>query len=583
MDDTRPALWSPEFIITTRADGTILMTHPGTAPPLATSIPARIAHWGDQTPDAVALAERGGADWRQLTYGALWQAMRVTGAGLLARGLGPDRPVMILSENAIDHAVLALAGHLVGVPTAAMSTAFSLLSTTHDKLRAAAAQLRPGLVYAADPARYGPALAALGLPHVTTTADLQGDPALADAAFAALTPDHVAKYLFTSGSTGSPKAVINTVGMLMRNQDMVADCFRFLAARPPVIVDWAPWSHTASGNKVLHMCLCAGGAYHVDAGKPAPGLIETTLRNLREVAPTWYFNVPAGWDMLVAAFKADPGLADRFFGRMDMMMYAGAAMPQHLWDDLRALARRHAGHDVLLTTGLGATETGPFALMCTAQQSAPGNIGVPARGITLKLVPNAGRLEARLRSPSITPGYLGAADATAGMLDDEGFYCLGDALRPADPDDLTRGFFFDGRIAENFKLVTGTWVAVGALRAALVDALGGLVRAAVILGEDRAELGALLVPVRLPVSDGDQAQIAARLADFAAAATGSASRIARAVLLTAPLSLDRGEVTDKGSVNQRAVMRARPAAVALCYDGPPGLRVEPSPALAEET
>lgn len=568
MDHAAPSFWTPEFDITRRDDGTILMTHRGTAPVLAASIPARIAHWAQVTPEAVALAERDGDGWRHLTYAGLWDAMRHVGGGLLARGLGQDRPVMILSENSIDHAVVALAGHMVGVPTAAMSTAFSLVSTTHDKLREAAAQLRPGLVFASD-ARYAAAVAAIGAQHVTTAADLHGDPALADAAFARLTPDMVAKYLFTSGSTGSPKAVINTVGMLMRNQDMVADCFRFLATRPPVLVDWAPWSHTASGNKVFHMCLCAGGAYHIDAGKPAPALIGETLRNLREVAPTWYFNVPAGWDMLVAAFKADAALADRFFHRMDMTMYAGAGMAQHLWDDIRALARRHAGRDVLLTTGLGATETGPFALMCSEHQQSAGNIGVPARGITLKLVPNEGRLEARLRSPSITPGYLGAPDATAAVFDDEGFYCLGDALRPADPDDLTRGFFFDGRIAENFKLATGTWVAVGALRAALVDAMGGLVRDAVILGEDRDELGALLIPV--PGADTDR--MAARLDAFAARATGSATRIRRAVLLTAPLSLDKGEVTDKGSVNQRAVIRNRPDAVALCYAGGPGLRV----------
>jgi feruloyl-CoA synthase len=565
--------WTPEFDITRREDGTILMTHRGTAPVLAPSIPARIAHWAQISPDAVAIAERAGDGWRRVTYAGLWDAMRRVGGGLLERELGPDRPVMILSENSVDHAVVALAGHMVGVPTAAMSTAFSLVSTTYDKLRDAAALLRPGLVFAADPGRYAGAIAAVGVPNVATAADLHGDPVLADAAFAALTPDMVAKYLFTSGSTGSPKAVINTVGMLMRNQDMVADCFRFLAAHPPVLVDWAPWSHTASGNKVFHMCLCAGGAYHIDAGKPAPALIGETLRNLHDVAPTWYFNVPAGWDMLVAAFKSDAALADRFFSRMDMMMYAGAGMAQHLWDDIRALARQHAGHEVLLTTGLGATETGPFALMCTDQQMSSGNIGVPARGITLKLVPNEGKLEARLRSPSVTPGYLGAADATAAVFDAEGFYCLGDALRPADPDDLTRGFFFDGRIAENFKLATGTWVAVGALRVALVDALGGLVRDAVILGEGHDELGALLIPVQSSVPGADVAQIALRLAEFAARATGSATQVARAVVLTGPLSLDKGEMTDKGSVNQRAVIRNRPDAVTLCYAGGPGVRV----------
>lgn len=564
------AFWAPEFDIETRADGVILMHHRGEAPHLATSIPARIKHFADTTPEATAIAERAGDDWRRVSYAELWQAMRRVGGGLLERGLGQERPVMILSENSVDHAIVALAGHMVGVPTAAISTAFSLVSTTHDKLRDVAGQLRPGLVFAADPKRYKAAIAAVGVPSVSRAAELEGNPALADAAFARLTPEMTAKYLFTSGSTGSPKAVINSVGMLIRNQNMVADCFRFLAKAPPVLVDWAPWSHTASGNKVFHMCLCAGGAFHIDSGKPAPALIGETLRNLRDVAPTWYFNVPAGWEMLVQAFKADPDLARSFFSRMDLMMYAGAGMAQHLWEDILGLARQYAGRDVLLTTGLGATETGPFALMCTEQQESPGNIGVPAKGITLKLVPNEGKLEARLKSPSITPGYLGAAAATAKAFDEEGFYCLGDALRPADQGDLSKGFFFDGRIAENFKLATGTWVAVGALRAALVNAMGGLVRDAVILGEDREELGALLVP-----ADGAaEAEVAERLAAFAAKSTGSATRIRRAVMLTKPLSLDQGEVTDKGSVNQRAVIRCRPDAVALCYAGGAGVKRE---------
>ncbi len=447
--------------------------------------------------------------------------------------------------------------------------------------------LKPGLVYAADGARYGRALAALpaGMriacsvnapAGALTFADLSAsETAAADAAFAGLKGDMVAKYLFTSGSTGSPKAVINTHDMIARNQDMVADCFRFLADHPPVVVDWAPWSHTASGNKVFHMVLCHGGTYHIDEGKPTPALIGRTLDNLRDVAPTWYFNVPAGYEMLLAAFRADADLAAHFFSRLDMMMYAGAGMAQHLWDGLRDMARQVTGRDVLLTTALGATETGPFALMCTRQQAAPGNVGLPARGMTLKLVPNEGKLEARLKSPSITPGYLGDPVNSARMLDDEGFYCLGDALRPADPDDLTQGFFFDGRIAENFKLATGTWVAVGALRARLVDHFGGLIRDAVILGEDRPALAALLFAAD-GVMDrpGIMAELEARHASFLAVATGSSNRIARMLILRDPPSLDRGEVTDKGSINARAVVRHRPDAVARVFAAAEGIARE---------
>ncbi len=582
------SFWLPQFDIETRPDGTVLMAQRGTAPRLADTIAARIGHWAREAPDRVALAERVGAGWRRVTYAQLWQAMRRIGAGLLARGLGQDRPVLILSENSIDHALLALAGQYAGVPTAAVSTAFSLVSQTHDKLIGAAQLLRPGLIYAGDGARYAPALSAIAgeavvvnsinpVPGALPFEDLaQDDITAADTAFAGLTGDMVAKYLFTSGSTGSPKAVINTHDMIARNQDMVADCFRFLARRPPVVVDWAPWSHTASGNKVFHMVLCHGGTFHIDAGKPTPTGFAETLRNLREVAPTWYFNVPAGWQMLLDAFHNDPALARRFFADMDMMMYAGAGMAQHLWDGLTQMAQQVTGHDVLLTTALGATETGPFALMCTTPQPGPGNIGVPARGVTLKLVPNQDKLEARLKSPSITPGYLGAAQASAEMLDDEGFYCLGDALRPADPDDLTKGFLFDGRVAENFKLATGTWVAVGALRARLVDHFGGLIRDAVIVGEGRDELGALLFPAEGRAVDPQA--LAERLDSFAATATGSATRIPRAVLLRDPPDLDRGEVTDKGSINARAVIRHRPDAVALLYEGARGLKLEKTPA-----
>lgn len=584
----QPRFWTPAFTIERRDDGTILMSQAGTAPRLADTVPARIAHWAQVAPDRTALAQRGpDGEWQRLSYGALWQAMRTMGAGLLARGLGQGRPALILSENALDHAVLALAGQYAGVPTAALSTAFSLVSDSHDKLRDAVALLRPGLVYAADGARYARALAAVGddvlkvcsvnpPAGALSFADLhKPDTAPADAAFAGLRGDMVAKYLFTSGSTGSPKAVINSHDMIARNQDIIADCFRFLADHPPVVVDWAPWSHTASGNKVFHMILCNGGTYHIDDGKPTPALIGRTLANLRDVAPTWYFNVPAGYEMLLEAFRANPDLAVQFFSKLDMMMYAGAGMAQHIWDGLRVAARQATGRDVLLTTGLGATETGPFALMCTDQQDAPGNVGQPARGITLKLVPNEGKLEARLKSPSVTPGYLGDAATSAKMLDEEGFYCLGDALRPADPDDLTKGFFFDGRIAENFKLATGTWVAVGALRARLVDHFGGLIRDAVILGEDRPALAALLFPAD-GVMDrpGIMEDLARRHASFEANSTGSSTRIARMLILRDPPSLDRGEVTDKGSINARAVIRHRPDAVAQVYAGTEGIAYE---------
>lgn len=562
------------------------------------ALPDRLVHWAKADPSRVFLARRGGdGAWQKLTYGAVLQTVRQIGAGLLALGLGSDRPLLVLSENSLEHACLGLAAQFVGVPYAPISPAYSLMSSDHIKLKAIAATLQPGLIFAQDGTKFAKAIAAIGHPDRAVLI-AQNAPAIeealsfaqfgradggdiADAAFAGLTNETVAKYLFTSGSTGSPKAVINTQKMLMSNMAMVADCFRFLTDHPPVIVDWAPWNHTASGNKVFNLTLYHGGTFYIDDGKPAPALIGETIRNLKEISPTWYFNVPAGWDMLVRAFEADADLCRSFFARLDMMMYAGAGMAQHTWDALLALSRRYAGREVLLTSGLGSTETAPFALMCSQQFASSGNIGVPARGLSLKLVPNGGKLEARIKGPSVTPGYYGDIEKTAEVFDDEGYYLLGDALRPADPDDLAQGFFFDGRVAENFKLRTATWVAVGALRAALVNQFGKVVRDAVITGENKDFLGALIFVNEGPLRDqfaGDEpladllqradvrAWFSARLEEFAKAATGSATRVKRIVLLAEPPDLDKGEVTDKGSINQRAVLAARPDKVAAIYD-----------------
>lgn len=316
--------------------------------------------------------------------------------------------------------------------------------------------------------------------------------------------------------------------------------------------------------------LTNGGTYYIDDGKPAPGKIDETLRNLREVSCTWYFNVPVGWDRLVDELESDAALARTFFARLRMMFYAGAGMAQHTWDRLRAVARATTGHEVLLATSLGATETAPFALACTEVQEKSGNVGVPAKGLSMKLVPNGGKLELRLKGPSITPGYYGDPDKTAEAFDEDGYYMMGDALRPADPDDFAKGFFFDGRVAENFKLNTGTWVAVGSVRAALVDHMGGLVRDAVIVGENEGQLGALLLlseAAQAMPEDARQAALAEKLAEAAAEATGSASRVRRALVLDREPSFDKGEITEKGSLNQRAMRANHADAVARLYAG----------------
>lgn len=583
---TGPRLWQPQFDITHRPDGTILMAQIGPLRRLAPHMPERLVHWATTTPDRTYLAARvDGGDWLRLTYAQVLAQVRQIAGALLAMGLGPNRPVLILSGNDMDHALLGLAAQYAGVPYAPISPAYALVSTDHRKLRDIVALLDPGLIFAADGAAFDAALSAIAAPGraVVTSrnarpgdlcfADLTTgqDTAAADAALARLTPQSVGKYLFTSGSTGSPKAVINTQEMMTANQDMIADCFAFVTDTPPVVVEWAPWNHTAGGNKVFNMVLYNGGTFYIDDGKPTPAGIKASIRNLSDIAPTWHFNVPVAYEMLVRAFEDDPALCRTFFSRLEMAMYAGAGMAQHTWDALLRLSKAATGREVLLTSALGATETGPFALMGTDRQTHAGNVGVPARGVTLKLVPNCGKLEARLKSPSITPGYYKDPVKSAQMLDDEGFYCLGDALRPADPDDLTKGFLFDGRTAENFKLNTGTWVAVGALRAALVNHFGGLIRDAVIVGENHSELGAILLPAAAhPPATAD---LQDRLDSFAAAATGSATRVTRAVLFDSPPDLDRGEVTDKGSLNQRAVIANRPALVAGLYDGGAGVLI----------
>ena len=579
-----PAFWSPEFDYERRADGTVIMRQRGPLPDHWPVLADYLDHWAETAPDRTWLARRapGGGDWQRISYADARARARSLGAGLLSLGLGPERPLLILSENSLEHGVLGLACAYVGIPFAPLSPAYSLVSEDHGKLKDIAATLNPGAIFADDGAAFERACAAISAPDravinarnpiagAMELSDLPGDPVKTDPARAALTSETVLKYLFTSGSTGSPKAVINTNGMVCAMQAMVRDCYRFLTEKPPVVLDWAPWNHTAAGNKVSYLVLTNGGTYYIDDGRPVPGKFGETLRNLRELSCTWYFNVPVGWDMLIREIEVDPALAEVFFRDLGMMFYAGAGMAQHTWDRLRAAGRKATGREVLLATGLGATETAPFALACTEVQEKSGNVGVPSRGLALKLVPNGGKLEARLKGPTITPGYFGDPEKTAEAFDDEGFYCLGDALRPADPEDFSKGFFFDGRIAENFKLTTGTWVAVGSVRAALVDAMGGLVADAVIVGENEAELGALLVLTDAG-RNADPAQEQERLAAAAKAATGSAARVRRALVLTEPPSFDAGEATEKGSLNQRKLRETRAAEIIRLYKGGNGV------------
>ncbi len=588
----------------TRPDGTIIIRQEAALPSYPRCMTERFLHWAAHDPARLWMAERGAdGTWIKVSYGAGAVAIRAIGAALLARGLSAERPLLILSGNSLAHALMALGAQHVGIPSAALSPAYALSGEDRGKLTQVAEQLTPGMIFADHAARFLPAIDAVfgaDVPLVCQTGASQGREVLryddllltpptdaVDAAHAAVGPDTVAKFLFTSGTTGSPKAVIQTQRMLCSNQAMIAEAYGFSPDDPPVLVDWAPWNHTASGNKVFNMAIYNGGAYYIDDGRPTPNDIARTIRTLREVAPTWYFNVPIGFQFLLDAMEADDALADHFFSNLKILMYAGAGMSQPVWDRLSAIAARKVAGGVPIVSGLGATETGPFALYYSDAKERPGNIGVPALGVTLKLVPQDDKLEARVKSPSITPGYWRNAALTSAAFDEEGFYKLGDALRYAVPGDPAAGFIFDGRLAENFKLATGTWVAVGALRTALVNAMGGLISDAVIAGEERDDLRALLVPnwtrlrdisglpdphpadlLRDPVvcralEDG--------LTTHAKAATGSASRVVAALVMEAPLRFDKGEVTDKGSVNQRAVLRERADLVAALWAGDPAV------------
>lgn len=603
---TRPQLrpvrlWQAEVASETRADGSILVWQRGELPTYPDRLSDRIAHWAKATPDAIWMAERGpDGGWQTLSYAEMFDQIRSIGQALLNLGLSAKRPLVILSGNSIAHGLMALGAQYVGIPSAAIAPAYATTTNGFDKLQQIKSQIHPAALFAENPDQLEPAIAEVfpGLPRLGKQGkglalaweDMLATKIKPETAQANATtgPDTIAKFLFTSGTTGTPKAVIQTQRMLCSSMEMVLDLYAYFREQPPVFLDWAPWNHVASGNKVFNMALYNGGAYYIDGGKPVRGLFETTCRNIREVSPTWYFNVPAGFELLVDAMNADPDLAKCFFKDLKLLMYAGAAMAEHTWSELDRLAAEATGERVLLSTGLGATETAPDVLFCTEPQDVPGNIGIPMKGVTLKLVPVDDRWEAHVKGPCVTPGYWGNPALTAEVFDDEGYYNLGDALRFAEPGNPAAGFFFDGRTAENFKLATGTWVAVGPLRAKITDALGGLVRDAVIADEGRGELGALLIPFRPALerlvaeghalSDAElcdrpevHQEVRARLLAYNQSAGGSSLRVPRVMFLSGTLDLNKGEITDKGSVNQRAILRSRKDQVEALFAGAPGV------------
>lgn len=588
--------WIPDIVVRRGEGGVTYVEQREPLPAYPDRITERLFEWARRVPDRTLYAERGpDGEWRRLSFRQAVDTTMRLGQFLLDAGLSAERPLAILSGNDLEHAMLALAAVHVGIPYAAVSPAYSLVGKDFSRLKQVFDAITPGMVFAADAALFRPAIegvagdarrlftrGAAG-PHEDIATALATHPTAAvQDAFDAIEPDRVAKFLFTSGSTGTPKAVVNTHRMICSNAIMSREIFTFFKDEPPILLDWAPWHHTAGGNKLFFIPVFSGGTLYIDDGSPSPAGIQKTARNIRDVSPNWYFNVPKGFDALIPLLEADADLRHALFKRLKMLWYAGAGMAQHTWDALERLAVRTTGGRVPIGTGLGATETAPVALACTWLQDKAGNIGLPAHGVSLKLVPMEGKLDARVKGPNITPGYWRAPELTAAAFDEEGYYRFGDALRFADTDDIAAGFIFDGRTAENFKLDTGTWVSSGALRTAMIDHMGGIVRDAAIAGGDKPFVSALVFPdldalKTLAGADLPPAALFAhpavveafreKLRAFAKESTGS-STLVKAVLLTdPPPSPEDGELTDKGSVNQRAVLRNRAALVEEIYAG----------------
>jgi len=587
-----------DAVVRRSSDGTRYVQSPHALGAYPTSVTERLRFWAGRAPERTFLAARSGDGWERLDYATTHQRVERVAQALLHRGLSAERPVAVLSENALDHGVLGLAAMHAGIPWVPVSPAYSLVSQDFGKLKLVRDIVRPGLIYAADGARYERALAAVAgdaevvvsrsVPSGATPFEslLSCPPTSAvSGANAAVGPETIAKILFTSGSTGVPKGVINTHRMLCSNQRMIAQTLAFVEDDPPVIVDWLPWNHTFGGNHNFNLILFNGGTLYIDDGRPLPGApIARTVENLRGINPTLYLNVPKGFESLVPFLRDDAALRAGFFKDLKMIFYAAAALSPVVWDALVELAETTCGERIFMGTSLGSTETAPMSLTTNFHVDRAGIIGVPPPGVEIKLVPSGGKLELRVRGPNVMPGYYRQPEASRAVFDDEGYFCTGDALQFVDPSDASQGFTFDGRLAEDFKLSSGTWVNAGPLRIAMLAHFAPYARDVVLAGHDREYLALLVFPdldacrALCPASDEPLppgrilADPAVRrlfeglLASLARSSSGSSTRIERLMLLEEPPSLDANEITDKGSLNARAILDRRAALVNELYD-----------------
>lgn len=594
-----PTLAPAEVEIEQLDGGGMILRSPQKLGAYANSVLDYLHRWAEEKPDGIYLADRldPAEPWTTVTYGEALTKVRAIAQSFIDRGLSAENPVMIISDNSIENGLIQLGAMYAGIPAVPVSPAYSLMSEDFGKLKYIAELVTPGLVFAEDGGPFGGALAGVdfgeaelvlarnGPDNATSFDDLTATAAAdaVDAALAKVGPDTIAKFLFTSGSTGQPKGVINTHRMICSNQQALVQMWPFLAEHPPVICDWLPWNHTYGGNHNFNLILSNGGSLYIDRGKPAPGIIEKSIANYRDVPQTIYFNVPRGFDMVIPYLEEDKALRDRFFQDLDMIEYAAAALPRTTWKKLEDLAVAARGERVFMTAGWGSTETAPMATCVHYPNDDATVIGLPGPDIDVKLVPNGEKLEIRVKGPNIMPGYWRRDDLTAKAFDEDGYYLIEDAGKLADPDHPEKGLVFDGRVTEDFKLLTATWVHVGTLRLAAIAAASNVIQDAVITGHNRDDIGILVFP-SLPglraltgEADADLPDLAERedvraalvegLKQHNAGNPGSSTRFARAMFLTAPPRIDANEITDKGYINQRAVLTERAELVEALYGG----------------